>query len=357
MFRPLLAGLLVAGLAFAVGLSGTVAQDKKDPPKKKERIAIAEPKEAAKDPDFAIQGEYEGTLTVGGDEGKIGVQVVANGLGEFTVKLLGGGLPGAGWDGKKTKKYAATTGTARVAVLNEKKEAVGTLADGKLEMKDDGATVTAKRVERKSKTLGEKPPQGATVLWAAAGDEKNWNNGRLLELLDGKFLTVAKIPLDGGKKLEGDIRTKEKFGAFKAHVEFRLPWMPNSSGQGRGNSGVYLQDRYECQVLDSFGLSGENNECGGIYQQHKPLVNMCLPPLVWQTYDFEFTPAEFGEDGKMTKPARATIYHNGVKIHDNIEFKGPTGGGKPETKDPGPFQFQDHSDPVVYRNVWVVPVK
>jgi hypothetical protein len=133
--------------------------------------------------------------------------------------------------------------------------------------------------------------------------------------------------------------------------------MPNSSGQGRGNSGVYLQDRYECQVLDSFGLSGENNESGGIYTQYKPLVNMCLPPLVWQTYDIDFTPAEFDADGKKTKPARATIFHNGTKIHDNIELKGSTGGGKPESKDPGALQLQDHGDPVVYRNVWAVPVK
>jgi hypothetical protein len=131
----------------------------------------------------------------------------------------------------------------------------------------------------------------------------------------------------------------------------------SSTGQGRSNSGVYLQDRYEVQVLDSFGLSGENNECGGIYTQHKPLVNMCYPPMEWQTYDIEFTPAEFGPDGKKTKNARTTIYHNGVKIHDNVEFPKECPGGQKETAEAGPFQFQNHGDPVVYRNVWVVPVK
>jgi hypothetical protein len=273
--------------------------------------------------------------------------VIAKGLGEFDVKILVGGLPGAGWDGKTTMTATANRNGAAADVTG--KDLKGTVCDGELAlrggMKID--TVLA-RVERKSDTLGAKPPHGAVVLWAAEGDEKNWTNGKLMDLSDGKFLTVSKT---------GGIRTKEKYGAFKAHVEFRLPWMPNSSGQGRGNSGVYLQDRYECQVLDSFGLKGEDNECGGIYTQYKPLVNMCLPPLVWQTYDIEFTPAEFGGDGKKAKPARATIFHNGVKVHDNIELKGPTGGGQPETKEPGPFQFQDHGDPLVYRNVWVVPAK
>jgi hypothetical protein len=343
MFRHLLAGALALGLVTVASLPSLTAQDKKEQPKKKERIAIADPKDAAKDPDFAIQGEYEGSVKIGMKEEKMGAQVIAKGEGEFTVKVLKDGLPGAGWDGKTTKQLSATRTEGKVVVKLGGKE-VGTIADGVMTLKPTEEALVLKKVERKSKTLGEKPPEGAVVLFGKEGDEKNWNGGKIVELSDGKFLNVG-------------IKSKEKFGAFKAHIEFRTPWMPNSTGQGRGNSGVYIQDRYECQVLDSFGLSGENNECGGIYTQHKPLVNMCLPPLSWQTYDIEFTPAEFGADGKKTKNARATIYHNGVKIHDNVEFPKECPGGQKEDATPGPFQFQNHSDPVVYRNVWVVPVK
>ena len=352
MFRPLLAGLLAVGIVFAAGLSGTTAQekkdDKKDPPKKKERIAIAEPKDAAKDPDFAVQGEYAGEISSGAKATKVGAHVVAKGLGEFDLKVYVGGLPGAGWDGKTVMAASGHRKGNEVALAGTDsagRDIAAGVTKGELVLQTATAKGALKKVERKSKTLGEKPPEGAVVLFGTEGDEKNWTNGKLMELSDGKFLTVAKT---------GSITSKEKFGAFKAHVEFRLPWMPNSTGQGRGNSGVYLQDRYECQVLDSFGLKGENNECGGIYTQHKPLVNMCLPPLVWQTYDIEFTPAQFGEDGKKTKNGRATIYHNGVKIHDNIEFPKECPGGKKEEATPGPFQFQDHGDPVNYRNVWVV---
>jgi hypothetical protein len=365
MFRTLVAGALVTGLLGAT-LPGTSGQEKKEQPKK-ERIAVADPKEAAKDPDFAVQGEYEGTLTeTDGVEQKAGVQVIANGLGEFTLKATRGGLPGAGWNGKDTKTFKAARRDKEVVIFIPSKDAatgqvkeqtLGTITDGKIEIKHPAATLTAKRVERKSDTLGAKPPAGAVVLFGTVGDEKNWDNGRLLELSDGRFLTVARVKGESGKEQGGSIKSKEKFGAFKAHIEFRLPWMPNSTGQGRGNSGVYIQDRYECQVLDSFGLSGENNECGGIYTQHKPLVNMCLPPMAWQTYDIEFTPAEFGPDGKKTKNARATILHNGVKIHDNVEFPKECPGGQQEAPTPGPFQFQDHGDPVIYRNVWVLPVK
>ena len=352
MLRSLLAGAFAAGL---VALPASPAQEKKDPPRKRERIALAEPTDVAKDPDFAIQGEYSGSITLNRGDVKVGAQVIAKGLGEFDIKITSGGLPGDGWDGKTTMKATAKRDgdTVKVAGGNF----TGTIADGKLTLKDGmKIDTTLAKVERKSKTLGAKPPEGAVILFGKDGDEMKWDNGRLFELSDGKFLTVAKIKKDG-KEQGGNIVTKEKFGAFKAHVEFRLAWMPNSGGQGRSNSGVYFQDRYECQVLDSFGLNGENNECGGIYTQHKPAVNMCYPPMAWQTYDIEFTPAAFDADGKKTKNARATVLHNGVKIHDDIEFPKNCPGGKDEAATPGPFQFQDHGDPVVYRNVWAVPVK
>ena len=329
---------LLFGLVAAVALATlpTSADDKKDPPKKKERIAINEPNKLKDDADFAIQGEYVC------DEPKTGAQVIARGLGEFEIKFTQGGLPGDGWDGKSSTKTTAMRKGDSVTIATK---AGGNIGFGELNLtKEGGGQLKFKKVERKSKTTGAKPPEGAVVLFGKEGDEKQWNGGNLVKLSDGTYLGVG-------------VTTKQAFGAFKAHVEFRLPWMPNSTGQGRANSGVYFQNRYECQVLDSFGLNGENNECGGIYTQHKPSVNMCYPPMLWQTYDIDFTPAQFDDTGKKTKNGRATVLHNGVKIHDDIEFPKECPGGQKEEAKPGPFQFQNHGDPVVYRNVWVVEVK
>src|SRR5262249_20371645 len=162
--------------------------------------------------------------------------------------------------------------------------------------------------------------------------------------------------LDDRHLLAAGCTSKQSFTNFQAHVEFLLPFKPLGRGQDRGNSGVYLQDRYEVQVLDSFGLKGENNECGGIYSQAKPAVNMCYPPLQWQTYDIEFKTARFDKDGKKTAPAVITVFHNGVKIHDNYELKGPTGGGQKESAEGGPLHLQGHGGQVQYRNIWVVPM-
>jgi hypothetical protein len=266
--------------------------------------------------------------------------VIAEGGGKFTARFLHGGLPGAGWDGVTEIKAQAKTEGGK-AVINDP-EGTAEIGDGKITGKTkDGVAFTLLRVERKSPTLGAKPPTGAVVLFDGTSAEA-WERG----IVTGDHLLS---PL-----AKGNIVSKKAFKDFQLHLEFRTPFMPYARGQGRGNSGVYLQDRYECQVLDSFGLKGENNECGGIYQQAAPLVNMCLPPLAWQTYDIDFKAARFGPDGKKTANAVVTIAHNGVKIHDHLELKKESPGGKKEADTPGPIQLQNHGNPVAFRNIWVV---
>jgi hypothetical protein len=141
------------------------------------------------------------------------------------------------------------------------------------------------------------------------------------------------------------------------HVEFLLPYRPAARSQGRGNSGFYQVEMYEVQILDSFGLDGKNNECGGVYQKLDPSLNMCLPPLVWQTYDVDFTNAVM-EDGKKTKNARITLRHNGVVVHDDREINGKTGGSRPDPEGtPGPILLQGHGNPLQFRNIWVIEKK
>ncbi|MBC7854837.1 MAG: DUF1080 domain-containing protein [Pirellulaceae bacterium] len=179
---------------------------------------------------------------------------------------------------------------------------------------------------------------GATVLFNGANTEK-FSGGKLAS--DGALLA--------------GVLTTMPVHDFHMHLEFRTPYMPLARGQGRGNSGVYIQQRYEVQILDSFGLAGANNECGGLYQQTAPDVNMCLPPLAWQTYDIWFTAARFAADGKTkVASARITVLHNGVPIHSQREITAKTGGGKAEGPKDFPINLQDHGNPVTFRNIWLV---
>ena len=119
-----------------------------------------------------------------------------------------------------------------------------------------------------------------------------------------------------------------------------------------------MQGRYEVQILDSFGLEGKHNECAGIYEVKAPSVNMCFPPLSWQTYDVEFTAPRFDENGKKTSNARMTVRHNGVLVHENVEVPGPTRAApNKEGSEPGPIFLQDHGNPIRFRNVWVLEKK
>jgi hypothetical protein len=152
----------------------------------------------------------------------------------------------------------------------------------------------------------------------------------------------------------GGIVSKEKFNDHRVHLEWRTPFMPEKSGQDRGNSGVYLQGRYEVQILDSYGLEGKDNEAGGIYTVAPPRINMCYPPLQWQTYDIEFRAPRYDAEGNKTTHAKLTVWHNGVLIQDQVEApyftRAHVGGVMSE---PGPLHLQDHGNPVWYRNIWV----
>jgi len=295
--------------------------------------ATQDPETAMKDPDFLIQGEYK--------KDGAGIQVAAMGGGKFFCSSLKGGLPADGWDGKTV---TTTLGDAA---------AVKALVEGYT------------RVERTSPTAGAKPPAGATVLFDGTNTDA-WTKGAM---------TPDKLLIEGAS-------TKAKFKNFKLHVEFRLPYKPKAQlgSQDRGNSGIYIFNRYEVQVLDTFGLhyfpnthseeewtaaftkdlgfkpgSNRTQFAAAMYHFKTPDVNAAYPPLSWQTYDIDFTAPKF-EGDKKVKNARITVFHNGVKVHDDVELLKGTGAGgsKPEVPE-DVIYLQAHGNPNRFRNIWIVP--
>ena len=199
-------------------------------------------------------------------------------------------------------------------------------------------------------TLGAKPPEGAKVLFDGKSLD-NWTSrdGKLAAwpVTDGAFMVKAG---------SGDIMTKDKFGSYKLHVEFNIPYMPKATGQGRGNSGIYLGGIYELQVLDSYGLKLQDNDCGAIYKQVVPKVNASKPPLQWQTYDVTYHKA-VREGDKVTKKARVTVLLNSVPIIEDAEIKPTPGGTGAKEGEDGALLLQDHGNDVQYRNIWLAPIK
>ena len=274
-------------------------------------------KSAAKEhPGFLLQGEY---ISKNSNQ-TIAVQATVLNDGNFLVASYRGGLPGAGWDKSKIGSKILDTAALKTLITSMKK------------------------VTRVSPTMGKAAPDNAIIT-----------------IEDG--LTKVENGL-----LQAGGQTTKNVGSFNMHIEFMLPFKParNPSNQDRGNSGIYIFNNYEIQIIDSFALDfdSKNNAikleskntqwCGSFYKLKVADVNMALPPLTWQTYDIEFT-APILKDNKKIKNAFITLYHNGVKIHDNFELTTGTGNGaRRKQLAKGTIFFQYHGNPTVFRNVWVV---
>lgn len=197
-----------------------------------------------------------------------------------------------------------------------------------------------------------KPPSDAIVLFDGK-DLSQW-----LDEHDGP----AKWKVENGYAevvaKTGYIHTKKPIGDCQLHVEFREPTPPKGESQGRGNSGVFLMGLYEIQVLDSYeNKTYADGQAAAVYGQYPPLVNASRPPGEWQSYDIVFHAPRFDSSGKLARPARVTVFHNGVLVQDNVEIRGRTAVGDVPTYVPGPdkapLALQDHGDPVRYRNIWI----
>jgi hypothetical protein len=306
---------------------------------------------AANAPFDPVMGVYEGFWRASdGTKGRISAQIrpVAGGKHDgfvlfYKSKVLEGALklkPGSG-------KFEGTTERGKGGMLIPELAGSAEIVNGKLagtfrgELGDgdfEGA-ITKPKAPR----LGAKPPKRAKVLFDGKPTEGAWTDFRWKVTPEGTMVVQG-----------GDIHAKESFGNYLLHVEFRTPLMAEAQGQERGNSGVYLQSKYEVQVLDSFGVfPPQVGDCGAIYGLKAPEANACLPPGEWQTYDITFVQGN-PEKNKLPK---ITVVHNGVKVIDRFELPKSVlaGGTTAADKEGGFLKLQDHGNPVEYRNIWVEP--
>jgi len=353
-----------------------------------------------------VQGLYEGTGKDAKGEFKLEVRVVAQGSGNYKVfvrQFLAG-------DKIARAELAAKTAGEAVSITGKAGDAEwkGDYAAGSFKGEcGAGGTFEIKRVEPKSPTLGKKPPQGAIILlgdkgvadmarvngaewylgdmskqgwpvWEvplytiAQGDPAEWPTAEkplakdwVLSKERRRADVVTGVGEDGSIQVpRAGMNSKPQLeGSFDLHVEFMNPLQPKDHSQGRGNSGVYLPNGEEIQVLDSFGeTTYVGGGCGGFYKykdpdtmevieslKDKPENKFTLasyPPLTWQTYDVEYRVEK--KDGKYAGKPKVTVYHNGIKIHDQFEIRADARKGG--------FHFQDHGNAVRYRNIWVLPV-
>ncbi|NER14415.1 DUF1080 domain-containing protein [Leptobacterium flavescens] len=250
--------------------------------------------------------------------------------------------------------------------------AIMVTACGQTQTKEEKQEETAKVEEQKQEPT--KPEE--TEVWEPEPAPISFNANNVpsdaVVLFDGTSLDAwesSKSPGeaagwiindDGSMSVKpgtGDIQTKAKFGSIQLHLEWKAPAVIEGEGQGRGNSGVFFQNRYEVQILDSYqNRTYSNGQATSVYKQHIPLVNATKPNTEWQTYDIIFHEPEFDAEGNKTRSGTFTVIHNGVLVQDHVEIQGTTeyiGWPKNAAHGKDIIKLQDHSNPVSYRNIWV----
>ena len=280
--------------------------------------------------DSEIQGEYRGYILAGGTKYNIGVRIIALGENKFRSVAYVGGLPGEGEEVNSRRQIVSEGERAEDgSVTFESERSTTTWRDGKLFVSLGGRDFSYKRIERRSPTLGKKPPRNATVLFDGTSSDE-WNDAKL-----------------DGKLLQPGAKSRREFGNFKLHLEFQVPLETDKRGQDRGNSGVVIHG-HEIQILDSFGVKSEHNQCGGIVSVKKPDASMCYPPLAWQTFDVEFTQGRYSTLGELVDPPLLNVRHNGVLVHKDVEL--PVDEADPDAD----IRLEQAGSPVRFRNIWVL---
>lgn len=215
-----------------------------------------------------------------------------------------------------------------------------------------GQRFEMQRFDKKSPTEGLKPPKNAIILLPYNSGKKpdmsNWTNQSWEAMENGSMRIVQGT---------GSSQTKKEFSNIKKlHLEFLLPEEANHLDQCRCNSGLFLNERYEIQILDSYGVLQTAGDCGAIYGHARPNENASFPPNTWQTYDITFTSPKIEENGNVTELPRVTVYHNGVKIHDNVEIPNPTANRNDKHRAKGPISLQHHDigHLIQFRNIWLI---
>lgn len=302
-----------------------------------------------------FMGDYEGIFQADpATKLKATAKVVAEDRGQYRIMVTAATGPHGEEGASFELRGIEGGGTLWLFGTSSGRDWNGSIGQGKLNATTGyyGSGLELTKITRQSPSLGQAPPSGAVVLLPYAAGKKTdlsaWHNSDKFPV--DKILDDGSIQMNG----TGGVTSKATFGDVQLHIEFMTPLEPANKGQHRANSGVFFCGSYEVQVLDSFGVPSSMGDCGALYNVVRPLVNASLPPETWQTYDITFHAARLDAQGKVNALPRITVVHNGITIHKDREIPCNTIDPKQPHVAQGSIHLQDHSNPVRFRNVWLV---